>query len=309
MDYHVPVMLAESLEGLAIRPDGVYVDVTFGGGGHSRAILEKLDGGRLFSFDQDQDAAKNAEGIDHPGFTFVPANFRFLQKYLRLHGVSKVDGILADIGVSSHQFDEESRGFSFRFKEAELDMRMNQEAGVSAKEVLNEYEEKELHRIFGIYGEVKNAKSLASAIVRERSNFAMETVEDLMKVLESLAPRGKQMKYFAQVFQALRIVVNDELGALENMLQQSVEVLNPEGRLVVISYHSLEDRLVKNFIQKGKFHGALEKDFYGNPLKPLDPVTRKPLIPTEEEILRNPRARSAKFRVAKRNDFVWDETK
>ncbi|MBN3521613.1 16S rRNA (cytosine(1402)-N(4))-methyltransferase RsmH [Algoriphagus lutimaris] len=295
--YHIPVMLAQCTEGLAINPNGIYVDVTFGGGGHSREILKYLDQGHLYGFDQDIDAKANIP--ENERFTFVEANFRDLKRYLRLHGVKKVDGILADLGISSHQIDEPSRGFSTRFS-GSLDMRMNQSADLSAKEVLNTYEESKLHKIFGIYGEVKNAKTLAQAIVSERAAQPFETTEGFTAFLKKYAPRGKDFKYYAQVFQALRIEVNDEMGALEEMLLDAVDLLNPEGRLVVMSYHSLEDRLVKNLIQKGKFQGEVEKDFYGNLLRPLDPVSRGAIVADEEEIARNPRARSAKLRVAKK---------
>lgn len=295
--YHIPVMLAQCTDGLAIDPNGTYVDVTFGGGGHSKEILKHLDKGHLYGFDQDQDAEANIP--ENPNFTFVAANFRDIKKYLRLYGVKKVDGILADLGISSHQIDEPTRGFSTRFS-GDLDMRMNQSAEISAKEVLNTYEEGKLHKIFGIYGEVKNAKTLAQAIVSERSSQPFSTTEGFTAFLKKYAPRGKEFKYFAQVFQALRIEVNDEMAALEEMLLGAVELLKPEGRLVVMSYHSLEDRLVKNLIQKGKFQGELEKDFYGNPIRPLEPVSRGAIVADAEEIAANPRARSAKLRVAKK---------
>jgi 16S rRNA (cytosine1402-N4)-methyltransferase len=295
--YHIPVMLAQCTDGLAIDPNGTYVDVTFGGGGHSKEILKHLDNGHLYGFDQDQDAEANIP--ENPNFTFVAANFRDIKKYLRLYGVKKVDGILADLGISSHQIDEPTRGFSTRFS-GDLDMRMNQSAEISAKEVLNTYEEGKLHKIFGIYGEVKNAKTLAQAIVSERSSQLFSTTEGFTAFLKKYAPRGKEFKYFAQVFQALRIEVNDEMAALEEMLLGAVELLKPEGRLVVMSYHSLEDRLVKNLIQKGKFQGELEKDFYGNPIRPLEPVSRGAIVADAEEIAANPRARSAKLRVAKK---------
>lgn len=297
-EYHIPVMLQQCIEGLAIRPDGVYVDLTFGGGGHSKEILKHLGPeGHLYGFDQDDDAARNA--LEHPNFTFVQANFRDLKRYLRLYGVSKVDGILADLGISSHQIDEPSRGFSTRF-DGDLDMRMNQLGNVTAKDVLNTYEEEKLHKVFGIYGEVKNAKSLAQAVVSERANQPFETIEQFKQLLQKLAPRNREFKYFAQVFQALRIEVNDEMGALEEMLYQTVEVLKPEGRLVVMSYHSLEDRMVKNFINKGKLQGEVEKDFYGNLIRPLEPVSRKAIQASPEEVAVNNRARSAKLRIAKK---------
>ncbi len=296
-NYHIPVMLAQCTEGLAIDPNGIYVDVTFGGGGHSREILKHLDKGHLYGFDQDEDAIANIPVSEN--FTFVQANFRDLKRYLRLHGVRKVDGILADLGISSHQIDEPGRGFSTRFS-GSLDMRMNQSSDLSAKEVLNTYDEAKLHKIFGIYGEVKNAKTLAQAIVAERAAQPFETTEGFTAFLKKYAPRGKDFKYYAQVFQALRIEVNDEMSALEEMLLEAVDLLKPEGRLVVMSYHSLEDRLVKNLFQKGKFQGEVEKDFYGNLIRPLEPVSRGVVIADEEEIARNPRARSAKLRIAKK---------
>jgi 16S rRNA (cytosine1402-N4)-methyltransferase len=297
--YHIPVMLTQCTEGLAIDPNGIYVDVTFGGGGHSREILKHLDKGHLYGFDQDQDAEANIPASDN--FTFVAANFRDLKKYLRFYGVTKVDGILADLGISSHQIDVPTRGFSTRFK-GDLDMRMDQEASVSAKEVLNTYEAAKLHKILGIYGEIKNAKTLANAIVSERTAKPFETTEDFTAFLKKYAPKGKDFKYYAQVFQALRIEVNDEIDALEALLMNSLEVLKPGGRLVVMSYHSLEDRLVKNLMIKGKFHGEVEKDFYGNLIRPLEPLTRGAVIADEAEVEKNPRARSAKLRIAKRTE-------
>lgn len=295
--YHIPVMLGPCIEGLAINPNGIYVDLTFGGGGHSREILKHLDKGHLYGFDQDADAEVNVPEDDR--FTFVQANFRDFRKYLRLYGVDKVDGILADLGISSHQIDEPKRGFSTRF-EGELDMRMSAAMSISAKDVLNTYEESQLHKIFGIYGEVKNAKTLAQAVVSQRAMVPFSTTESFKSLLQRFAPRGKEFKYFAQVFQALRIEVNDEMGALEEMLLQTVDALKPGGRLVVMSYHSLEDRLVKNFIAKGKFQGEVEKDFYGNLIRPLEPVTKKTVVADAEEIQRNNRARSAKLRIAKK---------
>ena len=300
MTYHVSVLLPESVDALDIKPGGTYVDVTFGGGGHSEYILNKLTGdARLFSFDQDKDAEEQAQRITSPAFTFVKANFRYLKKYLRLYGVKEVNGILADLGVSSHQFNVPERGFSTRF-DGPLDMRMDPEAPLSAKEVLSTYTEEDLHRIFGMYGEVKNARTLARQIVMARGGQSIETIADFKKVISGLIPRGKENKYLAQVFQALRIEVNDELKALEEMLEQAVAVLKPGGRLVVISYHSLEDRLVKNFIAKGKFFGEVEKDLFGNEIKPLESVTRKPIVPQEKELQENNRSRSAKLRVAQK---------
>ncbi|HLT08931.1 MAG TPA: 16S rRNA (cytosine(1402)-N(4))-methyltransferase RsmH [Cyclobacteriaceae bacterium] len=295
--YHIPVMLSQCVEGLDINPNGIYVDLTFGGGGHSREILKHLDQGHLYGFDQDKDARNNVP--DDPRFTFVQANFRDLKRYLRLYKVDEVDGILADLGVSSHQIDEPARGFSTRF-EGELDMRMDASSQLTAKAILSDYSEADLHKIFGMYGEVKNAKTLAQVIVSERVNRPLQTISDLKDILSRFAPRGREFKYFAQVFQALRIAVNDEMGALEEMLQQAAELLKKDGRLVVMSYHSLEDRLVKNFISKGKFQGEVEKDFYGNMIRPLEPVVRKAIQADAEELARNNRARSAKLRIAKK---------
>jgi 16S rRNA (cytosine1402-N4)-methyltransferase len=295
--YHIPVMLDPCIEGLAILPNGVYVDVTFGGGGHSKAILARLEGGQLFGFDQDRDALANAPQDSR--FTFVQANFRDIKRYLRLHGIKQVDGILADLGISSHQIDAPERGFSTRFQ-GDLDMRMNQSAELSAKELLATADEGRLHKILGMYGEIKNAKTLAQAIVAERSVKPFTTTEGFTAFLKRFAPRGKEFKYYAQVFQALRIEVNDEMGALEELLLSAVELLKPEGRLVVMSYHSLEDRLVKSLMIKGKFQGEVEKDFYGNLLRPLEPVSRGAITASEEELALNPRARSAKLRIAKK---------
>ena len=295
-NYHTPVMLKECIEALNIRPDGTYVDVTFGGGGHSREIIKHLDkGGRLLAFDQDADAQQNIIADDR--FEFIDQNFRYLKNFTRLHNAIPVDGILADLGVSSYQFDQAERGFSIRF-DAELDMRMNQASTLTAKEVVNTYSEADLHRIFGIYGEIKNAKSLAKTIVTARLNGSLNTVADLKNAISSLIPKGKENKYLAQVFQALRIEVNQELEALKDFLIQSAEVLVSGGRLVVMSYHSLEDRLVKNFIAKGKFSGEVEKDFYGNDQKPFDAISRGAITASEEEIKSNNRARSAKLRIA-----------
>lgn len=299
-EYHWPVMLTECLEGLAIKPGGIYVDVTFGGGGHSRAILEKLTSGHLYSFDQDEDAERESEKIKSGNFTFIRANFRNIQKYLKLYGVTQVDGILADLGISSHQIDTPERGFSTRF-DAALDMRMNTTAEVTAAEVLNEYTAEDLHKMFGMYGELKNAKTVAHTIVNKRHSSPINTIKDLKNVLNTLAPRGKENKYFAQVFQALRIEVNQEMQVLEEFLQQVPEVLAPGGRLVVMAYHSLEDRPVKNFIRSGKFYGEVEKDMFGHEIKPLSSITRKPVEASLEEIARNPRARSAKLRIAEKS--------
>ncbi|TCK83518.1 16S rRNA (cytosine(1402)-N(4))-methyltransferase RsmH [Albibacterium bauzanense] len=297
-EYHIPVMLNECIEGLHINPDGIYVDVTFGGGGHSREILAKLsDLGRLYAFDQDPDAKRNV--ILDSRFTLIQQNFRFLKNNLRLHGVETVDGILADLGISSHQINERERGFSTRF-DAQLDMRMDQVGELNAKEVVNSYSEEELHRIFGMYGEVQNAKTLARAIVSARSQEPIVSIDQLKSSISRVAPRNKENKYYAQVFQALRIEVNKELEALEAFLQQSVSVLKPGGRLVVMSYHSLEDRLVKNYMLKGKFRGEVEKDFYGNEIKPFKVISKKVIVASAEEVERNNRARSAKLRIAER---------
>jgi 16S rRNA (cytosine1402-N4)-methyltransferase len=298
-DYHNPVMLQECMEGLNIKPDGIYVDVTFGGGGHSREILKHLGPkGRLLAFDQDADAQKNLPKDDR--LTFIDQNFRYLKNNCRLQGAIPADGILADLGVSSHQFDQPERGFSIRF-DADLDMRMDQGGSLTAKQVVNTYSEEQLHRIFGIYGEIKNAKTLAQTLVTQRLNKPIDTVDELKKAISKLIPKGKENKYLAQVFQALRIEVNQELEALKEFLEQTVDVLKKEGRLVVMSYHSLEDRLVKNFIAKGKFQGEVEKDFFGNPIKPLESITRKAIVASEEEIKLNNRARSAKLRIAEKN--------
>jgi len=298
-EYHNPVMLHECMEGLNIKPDGIYVDVTFGGGGHSREILKHLGPkGRLLAFDQDADAQKNLPKDDR--LTFIDQNFRYLKNNCRLQGAISADGILADLGVSSHQFDQPERGFSIRF-DADLDMRMDQAGSLTAKQIVNNYSEEQLHRIFGIYGEIKNAKTLANTLVTQRLNKPINTVAELKHAIAKLIPKGKENKYLAQVFQALRIEVNQELEALKEFLEQSVDVLKPGGRLVVMSYHSLEDRLVKNFIAKGKFHGEVEKDFFGNQLKPLENLTRKAIVASEEEIHLNNRARSAKLRIAVKN--------
>ena len=297
MTYHKPVMLDECIEGLKIKPDGIYIDVTFGGGGHAKEILNKLTTGTLYGFDQDEDAKVNANALACDNLVFIQANFRDMKSHLKMHGVQEVDGILADLGVSSHQFDVPERGFSTRF-DAELDMRMDQEGTLTARKILNEYSERDLHRLFGVYGEVRNAKTLAAAIVSERVSGELKTVKDLKTILNRYAKRGKENKYYAQVFQALRIEANDEMKALEDFLLQSVMVLKEGGRLVVMSYHSLEDRMVKNFMNMGKAKGEVEKDFYGNILRPLEVETRKPMVATANEIEINNRARSAKLRIA-----------
>lgn len=302
--YHIPVLLQESIEWLITDKNGIYVDVTFGGGGHSEAILRHISPqAQLFSFDQDTDALVNAEKLqlNYSNFTFILSNFRYLQNELQKRNIRQVTGILADLGVSSHQFDTAERGFSFRFN-ALLDMRMDKTQALTAQKVLKEYSEKELHRILGMYGEIRNAKTLARSIVNFRKKQKIEITEDLLKAIEKCLPHQEKNKYLAQLFQALRIEVNDELQALQEMLIQSSEMLTSKGRLVVLSYHSLEDRLVKNFMQKGKFWGEVEKDLYGNPIKPLE-MLGKVILPTEREILQNPRARSAKMRVAEKLDL------
>ncbi len=297
-NYHVPVMLRPCIEGLNIKPDGVYVDVTFGGGGHSKEILKHLGPkGRLIAFDQDPDAQANIPADDR--FIFIDQNFGFLKNNLRLKGFRQVDGILADLGVSSHQFDVPERGFSIRHN-ADLDMRMDQHRNLTAAEILNTYPEDKLHKIFGIYGEVKNAKSLARAIVTARLERPFTDINSLKSAISAYIPKGKENKYLAQVFQALRIEVNAEIQVLEDFLQQAAEVLKIDGRLVVMSYHSLEDRPVKNFMAKGKFQGEVEKDFFGNQQKPFNVITRKAIVATDEEIAQNNRARSAKLRIAEK---------
>lgn len=286
------------MEAMNIKPDGIYVDVTFGGGGHSREIMKRLGpNGRLIAFDQDPDAVKNA--LDDPRFTLVHQNFKFLKNNLRLLGIKEVDAVLGDLGVSSHQFDSAERGFSIRF-DADLDMRMDQVADLDAKKVLNTYSEEDLHRIFGMYGEIQNARSLAKTIVIARLQAPIETVAGLKEVIKKHVPRGKENKYHAQVFQALRIEVNQELEALQDFLTQTIAVLKPEGRLVIMSYHSLEDRLVKSFMQKGKFRGEVEKDFFGNEIKPFHVISRKAIVAGDAELAINNRARSAKLRVAEK---------
>jgi len=280
-DYHVPVMLEESLKGLNLSPGGTYVDATFGGGGHSRAILEKIKDGRLIVFDQDEDAKKEADMIQERSFTFCQANFKYLKKYLKLNGVSKVNGILADLGISSHQIDSAERGFSTRF-DGPLDMRMDKKNPLLASRVLNEYPEEKLHKILGMYGEVKNARTLARAISQRRNVKKFGRIADLIELLKPVAPTGKEYKYYAQVFQALRIEVNQEMEALESFLLQCGEVIEKGGRLVVMSYHSLEDRMVKNYMNTGKVFGEVEKDFFGNPIKPFQPINRKPVEPVRK---------------------------
>jgi len=296
--YHVPVMLQECLDGLAINPDGIYVDVTFGGGGHSRAIFEKLSSkGQLIVFDQDPDAKANA--WEAPNFHFVAANFAFLKNHLRVMGIPAVDGILADLGVSSHQFDDAKRGFSIRSNEV-LDMRMNQAGDFTAAKIVQTYDEEQLAAIFRKYGELDHPFKTAVELVKARNRSKIKTTGELMEALMPVAPKFKDHKFFAQVFQALRIEVNQEMDVLEKFLLQTADVLKPDARLVVMSYHSLEDRLVKNLMKRGSLDGSIEKDFFGKVLKPFEEVNRKPILPSEEEIQRNTRARSAKLRIAKR---------
>jgi len=296
--YHIPVMLQECLDGLAIKKDGVYVDVTFGGGGHSREIFKLLSSeGKLISFDQDPDAAKNA--WDAPNFHFVASNFAFLKNHLKMMGISHVDGILADLGVSSHQFDDAKRGFSIRTNER-LDMRMNQSGDFDAAKVVATYDEEQLAKIFREYGELAHPYKTAVELVKARNKGKISTTGELMDALISVAPKFKDHKFFAQVFQALRIEVNKEMDVLERFLEQTADVLRPGGRLVVMSYHSLEDRPVKNLMKRGNLDGKIEKDFFGKVLKPFEEVNRKPISPSEEEIQRNTRARSAKLRIATR---------
>ncbi len=296
--YHVPVLLQESLEGMAIRPEGIYVDVTFGGGGHSREILRRLGNGRLFGFDQDADAELNIP--DDRRFTFVRSNFRYLYNFMRYHQVAgEVDALLADLGVSSHHFDDKERGFSFRF-EGNLDMRMNTRAGKTASDVLNTYTEEDLANVFYFYGELKFARRIAASVVKARAEKSISTIADLLEIAKPFVGKDKEKKVLAQVFQALRIEVNDEMRALKEMLQGALKVLKPNGRLVVITYHSLEDRLVKNFLKTGNFEGLAEKDFYGNVQSPFRLTNNKVIVPTEEEIGRNPRSRSAKLRIAEK---------
>lgn len=299
MDYHVPVLLDQCIEGLNLIPDGVYVDVTFGGGGHSREIYKQLTSGKLIAFDQDPDAAENAKSFlsnAKRSFVFVQANFRHLARYLRFHGVDQVDGILADLGVSSHQFDVGERGFSTRF-DGDLNMRMDQGSSKTASEIINTYPESDLVHMFSYLGDIKNARSLARVIVQHRSQQLIQSTGQLRSIAESVAPKGKQAKYLAQLFQAIRIEVNEEMEALGEFLLQCGEVIKPGGRLVVMSYHSLEDRPVKNYLTTGNLKGKQEKDFYGNLERPFDPNPKKPVTPSAEEIERNNRARSAKLRI------------
>lgn len=296
--YHIPALLPETLEALNIDPEGIYVDVTYGGGGHSRAIMERLnEKGHLYSFDQDEDAVSRA--MVDPRFTIVYSNFRFLSNFLQYHKVEAVDGILGDLGVSFHHFDDKDRGFSFRFEGA-LDMRMNQRAKRTAAWIVMNYSEEQLADIFYLYGELKNSRKLASVIVKARNQSPIETVERLLEVVKPLINPRQEKKELAMLFQALRIEVNGEIDVLKRLLQQSLDALKPGGRLAIITYHSLEDRLVKNFMRTGNLRGELEKDFFGRNMSPFKLMTAKPIVPTDEEIERNPRSRSAKLRVAQK---------
>ena len=298
--YHIPVLLAPAVDGLDIRPDGIYVDATLGGGGHTREILRRLGpGGRLLGFDQDEDAERNIP--DDPRFTFVRSNFRYLHNFLRYHGIDHIDGLLADLGVSSHHFDDSQRGFSFRFDGA-LDMRMNKRAGRTAADIVNTYDEERLADVFYLYGELKNSRRLATALTQARARQAVTTIGQFLDIVKPLFGREREKKELARVFQALRIEVNHEMEALREMLQAATEALRPGGRLAVITYHSLEDRLVKNLMKTGNVEGTVVKDFYGNVQTPFRTVNNKVITPDEDEVARNPRSRSAKLRIAEKRD-------
>lgn len=298
MNYHNPVLLQTCIDNLITNPSGTYVDVTFGGGGHSRAILNTLNSeGKLLAFDQDEDSHANL--IDDERFQFVPSNFKNLTRFLQYHRAYPVDGILADLGISSHQIDTAERGFSYS-KDGVLDMRMNTQAGISAREIINEWDEQQLSRIFFQYGELREGRQLARQIIKKRTEQSIDTTLQLSEILKACLPKGKENKYLSKIFQALRIEVNKEMEVLESFLTQTTAALKPGGRLVIISYHSLEDRLVKNFMRSGNLNGEVEKDFFGNPLTPFKLISRKAIIPDEEEIMTNPRARSAKLRIAEK---------
>ena len=297
LTYHVPVLLKESVDGMNIHPDGTYVDVTFGGAGHSREILSRLgEGGRLLGFDQDEDAERNI--VNDPHFTFVRSNFRYLQNFLRYHDIEQVDAILADLGVSFHHFDDGERGFSFRYSDGVLDMRMNRDNDLDARRVVNEYDAERLTTIFRLYGELKNAKRMADCIVKARASKDIVTIADLLNVVRPLINPRQEKKELAQVFQALRMEVNHEVDALQEFLEQTLTAIRPGGRLAIITYHSIEDRMVKNFMRSGRIDGKVETDFFGRRLSPIAPLSGKPIVPSDEEVERNPRARSAKLRVA-----------
>lgn len=296
--YHVPVLLNESIEGMNLQPGGIHVDVTFGGGGHSKEILRRMDANaHLYSFDQDEDAEKNI--VDDKRFTFVRSNFRYLYNFLRYYGVEQVDAILADLGVSSHHFDDSERGFSFRF-DGKLDMRMNKRSGMTAADVVNNYEEERLADIFYLYGELKNSRKLASAIVKARSKQSIVTIGDFLEIVKPMFGREREKKELAKVFQALRIEVNQEMEALKEMLQAATEMLKPGGRLVVITYHSLEDRMVKNLMKTGNVEGKTVQDFFGNVQTEFRLINNKVIVASDEEVARNPRSRSAKLRIAEK---------
>lgn len=300
--FHAPVMLKQSIEGLSIRPNGIYVDATFGGGGHSREILHNMEGGKLMAFDQDEEAMKNI--IPDDRLILIRHNFRYLKNFLRYYGIEKVDGILADLGVSSHDFDAAERGFSFRF-DAPMDMRMNRDMEMTAAHVVNQYTENQLIDIFRNFGEIQNAARLSKTIIDARSAQEIVSTGQFMAAIEKCIPRNIGKKYMAQVFQALRMTVNDEITVLREFLEASLEVLTMHGRLVIIAYHSLEDRLVKNFMKSGNLEGNQEKDFYGNILTPFRVINRKVLIPDEDELKANPRSRSAKLRIAEKKVIIW----
>ena len=298
--YHVSVLLKESVDGLDIQPDGIYVDVTFGGGGHSREILSRLGkNGHLFGFDQDADAESNI--MNDNRFTFVRSNFRYLKNWMRFHEVEKIDGLLADLGVSSHHFDDETRGFSFRF-DAPLDMRMNKRAGMTAADVLNNYTEEQLADIFYLYGELKNARKIASVVVKARQDSPIETTGQLLQLTEKIFAREREKKEVTKLFQALRIEVNHEMDALREMLNSACQLLRPGGRMSVITYHSLEDRIVKNMMRAGNAEGKVEQDFFGRAKSPLHLINNRVIVPTDDELQRNPRSRSAKLRIAEKNN-------
>ena len=296
-DYHISVLLQEAIDALDIKKDGIYVDLTFGGGGHSKEILKALDGGKLFAFDKDVDAVQNS--FKNEAFELVKQDFKFFKNYLKFYKINQVDGILADLGVSSHQFDEAERGFSIRF-DAPLDMRMDAKQSLTAQKIINEYDAVSLAKVFRNYGELKNAMAIANVIDKKRAENPINTTGQLMEAVKQFTPSFKANKFLAPLFQALRIEVNQEMKALEDMLLQTIDALKPGGRLVIISYHSLEDRLVKNFMRSGNLKGEIEKDFFGRAQVPFKPISRKPIIPSEEEIEQNPRARSAKMRVVEK---------
>tara|TARA_B100000085_G_scaffold271427_1_gene284860 strand:- start:167 stop:1072 length:906 start_codon:yes stop_codon:yes gene_type:complete len=300
MTYHNPVLLNQCIDGLCIKPTGIYVDVTFGGGGHSELILRHLKGGRLFAFDQDISA--NINHLSHPGFKLINANFRYVKNFLKLEGVKSIDGLIADLGVSSYQFDTPERGFSIRFT-GELDMRMDTNSDLSAKDIVNEYTESDLANVFYRYGELKNSRLIAKKIVSNRKLARINTTDDLVSIISSLSPERNRNQFLARVFQSIRIEVNDEIKALKEMLLSAQELLKPSGRLVVLSYHSLEDRIVKNLLKKGNFEGKIEKDFFGNVLKRLKEINTKVIVASDSEIKKNPRARSAKLRIGEKINY------